>query len=126
MNPENTSGLRLTAASQRYFTTLQQAHTEVETGIRLAIKEGGCSGMEYDWGVIPVSEGDSGPYLLCVESAVRLYVHEDSVAYVKNCVIDCEFGPLQQSQVVVRNPNAVHECGCGISFGVEKPVDGEE
>ena len=47
----------------------------------------------------------------------KIYVDPKSFKYLDGTVLDCDPNMLGQS-LVLRNPNAKAECGCGLSFGV--------
>ena len=47
----------------------------------------------------------------------KIYVDPKSFKYLDGTVLDCDPNMLGQS-LILRNPNAKAECGCGLSFGV--------
>lgn len=93
----------------------QQAAAKGVAGIRLSLREAGCSGLEYvvDFCDAPLS----GDHVLCFEG-FSLFVDADSYAKaLTGLVIDFE-QDLMSSAFVFRNPNKKGECGCGVSFTV--------
>lgn len=110
--------LTLTPAGHRHLKETQATLYSQGLGIRLGVKKGGCSGMSYDWGTVDLAGNLEAPYLKWSQNGVDLYIPQADASFVKRCLIDCEAHTLQQKQLVIRNPNADHECGCGISFGV--------
>jgi iron-sulfur cluster assembly accessory protein len=86
-----------------------------ETGLRLRIKAGGCSGFEYvfGWEAAP-SPGDSvfeGP------DGARVLVDPKSLRLLEGTVLDYDTSLLSKG-FIVQNPQATSTCGCGTSFSV--------
>jgi len=84
-------------------------------GIRLSVKETGCSGLEY---VVDFSDTpETGDFVLPF-GGFSLYV--DAVSYekaLKGLTVDFQQDALS-SGFVFTNPNKKGECGCGVSFSV--------
>ena len=74
--------------------------------VSLAVKGGGCSGFQYEWGVT-----DKEP------TVENLWLDPMAEMFVFGCTVDYE-EELGGSYLKVLNPNAVAQCGCGESFGV--------
>ena len=102
------------AASKRIHSAMVQEGV-VEGGLRVGIKAGGCSGMSYifKWEQTP-SDDDQ---IFAGQGGTRIFVDPKSFKYLDGTVLDCDPNMLGQS-LVLRNPNATSECGCGLSFGV--------
>jgi len=93
----------------------QQAADKGVAGIRLSLREAGCSGLEYvvDFCNAP----ESGDHVLAFDG-FSLFVDAESYARaLSGLVIDFEQDFLSSS-FVFRNPNKKGECGCGVSFTV--------
>ena len=73
---------------------------------RIAIKGGGCSGFQYEWGVT-----DNEP------TVANLWLNPIAEMFVFGCTIDY-VEELGGSYLKVTNPNAKASCGCGESFAV--------
>ena len=73
---------------------------------RIAIKGGGCSGFQYEWGVTD-KEATIGN--LWLDPMAEMFVFGCTVDYVEE---------LGGSYLKVVNPNATASCGCGESFAV--------
>jgi iron-sulfur cluster assembly protein len=85
-----------------------------DTGLRLGVQGGGCSGFSYkiafetvkaplDW------EGNS--------SGIRIYIDPKSFLYLAGIELDFQ-DSLMGRGFVFNNPNAKKTCGCGESFTV--------
>jgi iron-sulfur cluster assembly protein len=94
------------------------------SGLRLAVRRGGCAGWQYEMKVADPEPGD-----VIVESGgARLIVAGDSTARLQGCEIDYS-DDLTDAGFKVHNPNASRSCGCGTSFETSDepaPVNAEE
>jgi iron-sulfur cluster assembly protein len=83
-----------------------------ERGIRVSVKDGGCSGYQYGLDIAQQpQEGD----LLWQQGKVRVYVDAKSAPLLNGVVIDF-VDSLLESGFKFSNPNATDTCGCGQSF----------
>jgi iron-sulfur cluster assembly protein len=97
------------------------------SGLRLAVRRGGCAGWQYEMKVADPEPGD-----VIVESGgARLIVAADSTDRLHGCEIDYS-DDLTDAGFKVNNPNAARSCGCGTSFetadeppGAHAVADGE-
>jgi iron-sulfur cluster assembly protein len=82
--------------------------------LRVAVRGGGCSGMQYDlrWDDT-IREKDR----LYEREGVRVVVDPKSYIYLLGCVLNYEQG-LLQSGFKLSNPRVKSSCGCGESFNV--------
>lgn len=113
-DPTHTPAVTMTAAAIDHARRqIQQAGAQ---GIRLAVKESGCSGYMYV--VDFVAEADDTDLSFAVADDVTLYVEKDALPIVHGTEID--FAQDGVNRVIkFRNPNVTAECGCGESFVVE-------
>jgi iron-sulfur cluster assembly accessory protein len=84
-----------------------------ETGLRVGVKAGGCSGFEYifAWEQAPrdtdlVFEGSDG---------ARIFVDPRSLRLLDGTVLDYDTSLLSKG-FLFDNPHAKSTCGCGASF----------
>ena len=110
---EKRTEISLTAAAERRMR--QQVVDKGVAGIRLGVREAGCSGLEY---VVDFCDApEAGDHVLDFEG-FSLFVDDASYARaLKGLVIDFEQDALS-SAFVYRNPNKKGECGCGVSFTI--------
>jgi len=103
--------LTMTAIARMREQSLQQGCA----GIRLAVKEAGCSGMEY---VVDFSDAPNvGDFTLPFDG-FSLYVDAESYdKALKGLTVDFQRDALSSGFVFI-NPNKKGECGCGVSFSV--------
>tara|TARA_B100001778_G_C18492499_1_gene585713 strand:- start:169 stop:477 length:309 start_codon:yes stop_codon:yes gene_type:complete len=81
--------------------------------VSLSVKGGGCSGLQYVWG-LKYSHPDvkwSEPIdnVLVVDPLAEMYIMGSEIDYVTE---------LGGSYLTVKNPTSTSSCGCGESFGV--------
>ena len=86
------------------------------SGLRLAVRRGGCAGWQYEMQVADPETGD-----VVIESGnARVIVAADSVEKLRGCEIDFS-DDLTDAGFKINNPIAVRSCGCGTSF---EPAEG--
>ena len=82
-----------------------------ESGLRLAVRRGGCAGWQYEMNVADPEPGDE-----VVESGTaRVIVAADSFDRLRGCEIDYS-DDLTDAGFKINNPQAARSCGCGTSF----------
>ena len=100
--------ITLTENAKEYLT-----NTTMKNGRKyayLSVLGGGCSGFQYEWGMIDDTEkGTLIENILVLDKIAEMFVIGCTVDYVQ------EFGG---SYLKVINPNATASCGCGESFAV--------
>jgi iron-sulfur cluster assembly protein len=83
------------------------------TGVRMAVKGGGCSGLSYVLDFDKKRDGDNELMM----GDVAFYMDKKSTIYLKGIELDYKEG-LKGKGFVFQNPNASSTCGCGESFSV--------
>ncbi len=81
-------------------------------GIRISVKDGGCSGYEYGMDITSKPNPDD---LVFQEGKVTIYVDAKSAPLLEGMVIDFIDGVMESGFKFI-NPNATETCGCGKSF----------
>jgi iron-sulfur cluster assembly protein len=90
----------------------QQATTG--TFVRVGVKSGGCSGLEYKMDFDTVEkEGDQ----IFEDKGVKVVVDMKSLLYLYGTELDYS-GGLNGKGLTFHNPNASRTCSCGESFAV--------
>ena len=81
--------------------------------VSLSVKGGGCSGLQYVWGLKysypDVKWSEPIENLLVVDPLAEMYLAGSEVDYVEE---------LGGSYLTVKNPMSTGSCGCGESFVV--------
>jgi len=103
--------------TDRALQEIRQIFTEENhpsnTGLRLGVMGGGCSGLSYQMEFSELREDDR----VLEFDDVRVFLDPKSTIYLKGIILDYRDG-LMGRGFVFKNPNATNTCGCGESFGV--------
>lgn len=103
--------ITLSESAARKLTALLE--NKKETGVRAAVRGGGCSGFTYKLIFDNKNEDDR----VIIDKDVEIYVDSKSFLYLMGTQIDF-VDELNQSGFKFVNPNAKRTCGCGESFSV--------
>lgn len=102
------------AAEQIKAQMARRAQSKPESGVRLGVKGGGCSGMSY---VIEYCDQPRARDKLFEVAGARVYVDPKSLIYLNGTTFDF-VDTFQQKGFKFVNPQVRSECGCGESFTV--------
>ena len=109
--------LAITPAAAAHIRKMLAKRGAGETGLRVGVKAGGCSGFEYvfGWERAPretdvVFEG---------ADAAKVFVDPRSLRVLEGTTLDYDTSLLSKG-FLLNNPNATSTCGCGASFSVER------
>lgn len=101
-------------AVQMVKITREQEGIEADYGLRVAVRGGGCSGMEYALDF--EREPRENDFVISYEG-LEVYVDGISARYLQGTEIDYLLGSTGAG-FKFNNPNATGSCGCGSSFSV--------
>jgi len=87
---------------------------EPNTGLRIFVQGGGCSGMSYGFTFETSQEDDD---FVIEQEGVKFLVDSMSMQYLTGAEIDFVVD-FAGANFVIKNPNAQTSCGCGSSFSV--------
>ncbi len=95
--------------------SLNEIGTETDVFFRIAIRAGGCSGLEYDFSFTrtPVS----GDTIYFEGKQPHIAVDPKSLSLLKGSILDVVTGQASERLVVI-NPKAKTACSCGASFSL--------
>ena len=85
-----------------------------EDYIRVGVKSGGCSGLEY---VLKFDNEKTDSDQIFEDNGIKIIVDKKSVLYLAGTILDFSAG-LNGKGFVFNNPNANRTCGCGESFSL--------
>ena len=95
---------------------IQQAQNWAGWGLRLGIKQSGCSGYSYQ---MDFEQAPSDQDHVFESFGVRVFVTPEDLPLLSGSVITWK-DELMESGFVVDNPHATRPCGCGSSFDLVK------
>ena len=85
-----------------------------EDYIRVGVKSGGCSGLEY---VLKFDNQKTDSDQVFEDNGIKIIIDKKSVLYLAGTILEFSAG-LNGKGFVFNNPNANRTCGCGESFSL--------
>ena len=82
--------------------------------IRVGVKSGGCSGLEY---VLKFDNKTEETDQVFEDNGVKIVVDKKSILYLAGTTLEYS-GGLNGKGFIFNNPNANRTCGCGESFSL--------
>ena len=103
-----------TAAKEYISKLLTDKQASPSTFVRVGVKSGGCSGLEYQLDFDTLErEGDQ----VFEDKGIKVVVDMKSLLYLYGTELDYS-GGLNGKGLTFNNPNASRTCSCGESFAV--------
>ena len=107
------SVIHVTEAAASKIQELLNEEGKADSGLRVFVQGGGCSGFQYG---LMIDEAGAGVGDQLFESnGVRLLVDPVSLSYLKGAEVDF-VDTITGGGFTIKNPNASSTCGCGSSF----------
>lgn len=106
--------LELTEMAAEKAKALRLASQKPDAALRVAVKNGGCSGMRYEL-LFDAETRDDDLELEFFGLPVR--VDPESATFLEDITIDFS-DDLNDAGFKIRNPRASETCGCGESFAL--------
>ena len=85
-----------------------------EDYIRVGVKSGGCSGLEY---VLKFDNEKTDADQIFEDNGIKIIVDKKSILYLAGTTLEYS-GGLNGKGFIFNNPNANRTCGCGESFSL--------
>ncbi len=104
-----------TAAASK-ITELLAEENKPQSGLRVFVQGGGCSGFQYG---LMIDEAAGAGDQVFESNGIKLYVDPISIRYLKGAEVDF-VDNIAGGGFTIRNPNARTTCGCGQSFTVDE------
>lgn len=107
--------IKVSDKAKEYLSGLMNTeNTASESFVRVGVKGGGCSGLEYQMKFdTELKQGDE----MYEDKGIKIVVDLKSLLYLYGTELDYA-GGLNGKGLVFNNPNASRTCGCGESFAV--------
>jgi iron-sulfur cluster assembly protein len=99
------------AAAQALRIAITSSSTPI-AGLRLTVLAGGCSGYQYQMGLV---ENSDPADLSCESHGLAVFIEPTSAAFIAGTTIDF-VDSLDGVGFAFDNPQAKSTCGCGKSF----------
>lgn len=109
----NSDVITVTPEAARHLK--QQADSKNVSGVRISVKESGCSGYMYV--MEEVDAGEPGDKQVTLDNALSLYIDESSIGFLQGTELDYVREGINRTLKFL-NPNVAAACGCGESFTV--------
>ncbi len=112
MTTDVETAITLTPAAASKLQSLLQEQDRNDSGLRIFVSGGGCSGMQYGMTIEnEVRECDE----VFEREGIKVIVDPNSLKYLAGSEVDY-VDNLMGGGFSIQNPNAVATCGCGHSF----------
>lgn len=112
MTTDVETAITLTPAAASKLQSLLQEQDRNDSGLRIFVSGGGCSGMQYGMTI----ENEAREHDKVFQSeGIRVIVDPNSLKYLAGSEVDY-VDNLMGGGFSIQNPNAVATCGCGHSF----------
>lgn len=99
------------AAAQALRTAIASTSTPI-VGLRLMVQTGGCSGYQYQMGLVESAEPSD---ISCESHGLAVFIEPTSVPLISGTKIDF-VESLEGAGFAFDNPQAKSSCSCGKSF----------
>jgi len=106
--------LDLTEAAAEKAKKLLAASDQPNGALRIAVRNGGCSGMRYEL-LFDENRGDDDTEMEFF--GLRVFIDAESATFLDDITIDFS-EELNDTGFKIQNPNASETCGCGESFAL--------
>ncbi|MCC2590483.1 HesB/IscA family protein [Chryseobacterium sp. MFBS3-17] len=92
----------------------EDGYKPFEDYIRVGVKSGGCSGLEY---VLKFDNVSTDSDQIFEDNGIKIIIDKKSILYLAGTTLEYS-GGLNGKGFVFNNPNANRTCGCGESFSL--------
>jgi iron-sulfur cluster assembly accessory protein len=86
------------------------------SGVRISVKESGCTGYMYVMEEVDRSEADD--VTIALDNGVSVFVDAESIGVLRGTKLDYVREGINRT-LKFKNPNVTAACGCGESFSIE-------
>ena len=108
-----TDVLRVSPEAARHLKA--QAEAQGKSGVRVSVKESGCTGYMYV--LEEVDSGIGSDLGIPLDNGLQLYIDAESIGFLRGTELN--YAQEGVNRVLkFNNPNATAACGCGESFSI--------
>jgi len=112
------NSISLTPAAHKHIQENLAQSPEGTLGIRLGLRDAGCSGFAYTFDFVTQQATDDQVFDL---DGIKIIIPAHNFKALKGSEIDLVQEGVN-SILKVNNPNVMHECGCGESFQIKDDI----
>ena len=112
--------MKLTDAAAKRVKALIAHSAEPVLGLRVGVKNGGCSGMMYQ---VEYAKETRKFEEVVEDKGVKVFIDPTAVMYLIGAEMDYQESKFE-SGFRFSNPNEADRCGCGESFRIDPQADG--
>ena len=105
--------INVSPAAASKISELLTEEGKSNSGLRVFVQGGGCSGFQY--GLMIEENGQGAGDQVYESHGVKLFVDPISIRYLKGAEVDF-VDTVTGGGFTIKNPNATSTCGCGSSF----------
>ncbi len=109
----SSDALRVSEAAANHLKNQLQRHGG--RGVRVSVKESGCTGYMYV--MDEVEQSEDGDLVMALDNGLELYIDPASLPVLKGTEIAYEQEGINRT-IKFHNPNVTAACGCGESFSI--------
>ena len=109
----STDVLSVTEAAAQHLKA--QVEAKGKSGVRISVKESGCTGYMYVMEEVDSSEEND--VALDLDNGVHVYVDAESIGVLRGTELDYVKEGINRTLKFL-NPNVTAACGCGESFSI--------
>ena len=109
--------MQITDRAAQHIRKMLAARNRGESGLRVGVKAGGCSGFEYTFGWERAP--GAGDAVFDAPGGGKVFIDPKSLRLLDGIVLDYDTSLLSKG-FLIDNPHAKSTCGCGTSFSVEE------
>jgi iron-sulfur cluster assembly accessory protein len=113
--------INVSQAAASKITELLAEENKQDSGLRVFVQGGGCSGFQYG---LMIEDAPGAADQRFESNGIKLYVDPISIRYLEGAEVDYVEN-FAGGGFTIKNPNAVTTCGCGQSFTVEESEQDE-
>ncbi len=106
--------LQISERAAARIRTVTDTQTDGYVGLRVGLKDGGCSGYAYELAFEKDPEDDD---MVFEKDGAKVFVHPLHLPYLAGSVLQWAEEDFQAG-FTLENPNVSRVCGCGESFDV--------
>ena len=108
--------INVSSAAASKITELLAEEQKLNSGLRVFVQGGGCSGFQYG---LMIEENGGDADQVFEPNGAKLRVDPISIRYLKGAEVDF-VETVTGGGFTIKNPNATSTCGCGSSFPTEE------